>query len=82
MNSVNMLQSLFGPLDAFHCNYFYYMSIFFFAILCFTAFNLAKKVFSGKKVAVQEMVIVLLQPFLLYFINRLYFSMCVGSLIN
>ena len=82
MNSVNMLQSLFGPLDASYCNYFYYMSIFFFAILCFTAFNLAKKVFSGKKVAVQEMVIVLLQPFLLYFINRLYFSMCVGSLRN
>lgn len=82
MNSVNMIQSLFGPLDASYCNYFYYMSIFFFAILCFTAFNLANKVFSGKKVAVQETVIVLLQPFLLYFINRLYFSMCVGSLRN
>jgi hypothetical protein len=82
MNSVNMIQLLFGPLDASYCNYFYYMSIFFFAILCFTAFNLAKKVFSGKKVAVQEMVIVLLQPFLLYFINRLYFSMCAGSLRN
>ena len=82
MNSVNMLNSLFGPLDASYCNYFYYMSVFFFAILCFTSFNLASKVFSGKKVALQETVIVLLQPFLLYFINRLYFSMCVGSLRN
>ena len=43
---------------------------------------LARKILSGKKVAVQETVIVLLQPFLLYFINRLYFSMCVGSLRN
>ena len=81
MNSVNMLHSLFGPLDASYCNYFYYMSVFFFSI-CVFCFNLARKILSGKKVAVQETVIVLLQPFLLYFINRLYFSMCVGSLRN
>ena len=78
----NLLNQIFGPLDASYCNYFYYMSIFFFAILCFTMFNLARKLFSGKNVNVQECVIVLLQPFLLYFINRLYFSMCVGSLRN
>ena len=76
----NIIQSLFGPLDATYCNYFYYLSIFFFAIFCFSALNLLKTLFDGKKLDVQGVLIVLLQPLLMYFINRLYFSMCVGSL--
>lgn len=76
----NIIQSLFGPLDATYCNYFYYLSIFFFAIFLFSSLNLLKKLFDGKKLDVQGVLIVLLQPLLMYFINRLYFSMCVGSL--
>ena len=45
----NIIQSLFGPLDATYCNYFYYLSIFFFAIFLFSSLNLLKKLFDGKK---------------------------------
>ena len=60
-------------------DYFYYLSLFLFSylygsIICFVIFS------SKKKMKLSEMVVVVSQPLLLYFINRLYYSMCVGSL--
>ena len=74
------MQTLFGPLDRAYCNYFYYLSIFFFALFAFAAAKCVLTLVKGKKLGVMECMMTLLQPLLMYFINRLYFSMCVGSL--
>jgi len=76
----DLMNTLFGPLDARYCNYFYYLSIFFFAVFAFAVVNVLLKLFKNKKVDATETFVVLLQPLLVYFINRLYFSMCVGAL--
>ena len=75
-----LMQTLFGPLDARYCNYFYYLSVFFFAVFAFSVGSVLMKLLNNKKVNVTESFVVLLQPLLVYFINRLYFTMCVGAL--
>ena len=74
------MQDLFGPLNRGYCNYFYYLSIFFFAVFAFAAAKCIMSLVGGKKLGLMECMVMLLQPLLMYFINRLYFSMCVGSL--
>lgn len=76
----DIMQSLFGPLDRGYCQYFYYLSIFFFAIFCLSGFKLLSSLLKGKKCGLTEIFITLFQPLLMYFLNRLYFSMCAGSL--
>jgi len=76
----NLLASLFGPLDARYCNYFYYLSIFFFSVFAFSLATVVLNLLKGKKVNMTTTFVILLQPLIVYFINRLYYSMCVGSL--
>ena len=76
----HVLNTLFGPLSSDYCYYFYYLSIICFVTFCFIGgaalFNLIK----GKKEDFVKTILILLQPLVFYFINRLYFSMCVGAL--
>ena len=47
----------------------------------FSAVVILKSFFTDKKtMKATDVVMILTQPLLLYFVNRLYYSMCVGSL--
>ena len=75
------IKSLFEPLGAQYCDYFYLLSIFFFVIFVITTVTILMKCFSKKKgLKLTDCDILITQPLMLYFINRLYYSMCVGSL--
>ena len=76
-----MLGDFFNPLGQQYCSYFYYLSIIFFVLTLIAVGTVLNKMFSKKKgMKLTDAVIVITQPLLLYFINRLYYSMCVGSL--
>ena len=74
------MNTLFGPLDQSYCNYFYYLEILFFSIFVFTFGMVLKTIITQKKYDATQMFLVILQPLTMYFVNRLYYSMCVGSL--
>ena len=75
------IQDLFEPLSVKYCDYFYYLSVIFFLITCMTVLSLLMNVVQGKnKMKLSKMAIVVSQPLILYFINRLNYSMCVGAL--
>jgi hypothetical protein len=81
MHNNNFLDNIFSPLGPQYCNYFYYLTVFFFSMFVFTAVVVLKSVFMDKKkMKISNIMIILTQPLLLYFVNRLYYSMCVGSL--
>ena len=74
------MNTLFGPLDQTYCNYFYYLEVLFFGIFLFTVGMVLKTLITQKKYDPAQLFIVILQPLTMYFVNRLYYSMCVGSL--
>ena len=61
------------------CNFFY-VGIFSFIILIFSALYVASTIFNKKKIGFAQTMVLLFQPLLLYFVNRLYYSMCVQSM--
>lgn len=74
------MQTLFGPLDKSYCNYFYYLEVMFFGIFIFMIGMVLKTIITKKSYDAMQLFLVILQPLMLYFVNRLYYSMCVGSL--
>ena len=76
------MNSLFGPLDKSYCNYFYYLEVLFFGIFVFTVGMALKTMLTQKKYDPAQLFLIMLQPLTMYFVNRLYYSMCVGSLKN
>lgn len=74
------VQDLFSPLGQQYCNYFYYLSVIFFVFFLMACGSVLLSLTEKKKMKLTDMLIVTSQPLLLYFINRLYYSMCVGSL--
>lgn len=74
------MNTLFGPLDQTYCNYFYYLEVLFFGIFLFTVGMVLKTLMTQKKYDPAQLFIVILQPLTMYFVNRLYYSMCINSL--
>ena len=75
------IKSLFGPLGPQYCDYFYFLTIFFFVIFVLTTVTVLMKCFNKKNgLKLTDCFILITQPLMLYFINRLYYSMCLGSL--
>jgi hypothetical protein len=74
------IESLFGPLDQSYCNYFYYLEIIFFAVFVFMTGVSIKTMLTKNKYDTMQLFLVVLQPLTIYFINRLNYSMCIGSL--
>lgn len=75
------IQDLFEPLSVKYCDYFYYLSVIFFVVTCMGALSIIASLIQGKnKMKFSEMIVIISQPLLLYFINRLNYSMCVGAL--
>lgn len=79
---MNLFNSLFGPLTREYCLYYYGFSIFFYVVFVFvTLFSLysilTKKFSFGLLLG---LFMGCFTYFLAYFVSRLSYSMCVGSL--
>ena len=74
------VQDLFSPLSHKYCDYFYFLSVIFFVLFLFAAVTRFMSLFEKKSVKLTDALVLMSQPLLLYFINRLYYSMCVGAL--
>ncbi len=74
------VQNLFTPISKKYCDYFYILSIIFFVLFVAAAIVGIMSLFDKKGMKLADVLILVTQPLILYFINRLYYSMCVGSL--
>lgn len=79
---MNNISSIFSPLHKEFCIYFYYLSVFGFALLIFTLLSAIVVTIVKKKGFdfVLQMILLSLGYFIFYFQNRLLYSMCVNSL--
>ena len=79
-NSSSTMDYIFGPLGAEYCNYFYFLSVLSFITFIMVLVSVLIHVFSSKKsVDYVQMVLISFQPFLAYFVNRLFYTMCMNS---
>ena len=74
------VKDLFSPLNQQYCDYFYFLSVIFFVFFLLAAANVIMSFVGKKSMKLTDALIIVTQPLLLYFINRLYYSMCVGAL--
>jgi hypothetical protein len=74
------IKDLFSPLGQQYCDYFYLLSIIFFVFFVLACATVVLKFFGKGSIKLTDALILVTQPLLLYFINRLYYSMCAGSL--
>ncbi len=71
--------SFFSPLGKEYCNYFYFLSVFFFILAVIqVGLFVMKAMQKGSVKELPQLFIYLLYPLLAYFQNRLLFSMCVN----
>ena len=73
------MNDLFGPLHPSYCRYFYVLAIFSFFSFLACLFGCGYNLLNKKKMNV-NLLLVLLNSFFGYFVNRLLYSMCVASL--
>lgn len=78
----NLWHSLFAPLSANYCLYFYYISVFNFFIFAIAVVSLAWAMFSRKKgkAVIGTSISVIISTFVAYFVNRLLYTMCSKSI--
>lgn len=69
-------QNIFSPLGREYCAYFYWLTIFAFILFFLALVDTVLRVVKGRARLVNG-IVALLAPFLLYFNNRLLYSMCV-----
>ena len=77
MNSI--LDYVMSPLDKSNCNYFYLLSLFGFITFLFATFKFIFKK-NKKKFNVVVITYLIITPLVMYYVNRLLYSMCVKSL--
>jgi hypothetical protein len=75
-----LIDKLFGPLGKEYCNWFYFLSIFSFIMFVLALLTALSLAVSKKTKNYTVLFIAVFQPFLLYFVNRLFYSMCVNSI--
>ena len=84
MDSTSFANKYFGPLPKEWCTYFYVLSIVFFFIFAFTLVSILYTMITGfSKINLHiatNWVVILLNSFIAYYINRLFYSMCIKSL--
>lgn len=79
---MNMMDMLFGPLTREFCLYYYGFSVFFYVLFVFVTLFSFYSLFS-KKFSFGLLLSLFMgcfTYFLAYFVSRLSYSMCVGSL--
>lgn len=84
MDSNSFANKYFGPLSKEWCTYFYVLSIFFFIVfLAILVAVVVTIITSFSKINLHiatNLAVILLNSFIAYFINRLFYSMCINSL--
>jgi hypothetical protein len=82
------MNTFFGPLSKESCLYFLFVSIIFFIILILVlaseALYILSSLSSGKNVSLKQFIngiAILANIFIIYFVNRLLYTMCSKSLI-
>lgn len=80
----SLSNTYFGPLSKKWCNYFYFFSVFFFVVFSISLIlMIGTLVMNYKKVNITiilNAVLLLFNSFIVYFVNRLLYSVCVNSL--
>jgi hypothetical protein len=80
----NFMEAYFGPLGKEYCTYFYALSIFFGVGFVFSTISVLSYIVMNRKkvdgMFIANSFVLLLNSFLLYFVNRLLNTMCVKSL--
>lgn len=77
---MNALKNLFTPIGKEYCDWFYYLSVLFFLMFVVSLVVVLILIFDKKPLTGVEVFVLLTQPLILYFVNRLYYSMCISSL--
>ena len=77
MNSFE--QTFLSPYSQEYCAYYFYLTVFALIFLAMAIFDAIVGLFNNK-LSVFDAIMSLLGPFLIYFTNRLLYSMCMGSL--
>ncbi len=78
---MDMYEQLFGPLSRSYCDYFLYLTIFNAIIFAFVILHgLYVLLFTKKRDSLAHVAFAGFQTFVSYFITRLLYSMCAGSL--
>ena len=82
---MNYFKELFTPLvDKKYCNYFYYLSVISYFMFILLVLLLGwVLIFHSKKINlyfISNFISIIISLFLMYFVNRLMYSMCVKSL--
>ena len=79
-----MLQDLFGPLSKESCNYFYFFAVAgFIMMIVFILFTLVALVRYYKRIDTIKaihLITMIMNSFLVYFSNRLLYTMCMKVL--
>ena len=75
-----MLNELFGPLDRQYCDYFYVFSALYLVVAVMILCSTLSAYFSKRKVNLFQMMLVVFTYLMMYFQNRLLYSMCNKSL--
>jgi hypothetical protein len=73
----SLVDNLFSPLGKEYCVYFYWLSVIAFIFLLLVLYNSLRLLLKGK-FKVLYFVISLIGPGLMYFNNRLLYSMCLN----
>lgn len=76
---MSVQDTLFSPLSREYCVYFYYTSVIAFLFFVAALVGGLYQVFSGS-LNIFSLILGLLSPALLYFSNRLLYSMCVSGI--
>lgn len=81
---MNINSTIFSPLNKDSCIYFYILMIIFFVVMVITVMSgLLFAVTKPSKInfsLITHFILIIINIFLVYFVNRLYYSMCVNSL--
>ncbi len=77
----SLMNFFFGPLSKQYCLYFYFLSVIFGVLFVFLSFGLLASVIKNYKkmdfIMGFHFILALINAFLVYFVNRLLYSMCV-----
>jgi len=79
----DIMELLFSPLPKKYCDYFYFVSVFMYIIFLFSVFSFIGLFLSRKSLPLTVYglnLFVVIYNFVLYFVARLLYSMCVNSL--
>jgi hypothetical protein len=77
----DFMTTFFGPLNKKYCEYFYFLSIILFAFLIVSSVSLIALFFKKfDKTVLFNNSFVLVNLLIAYFVNRLFYTMCVNSL--